>query len=387
MADADTADAGAATDALGEAAAALSDAREAREALDVPGDRVDEVADAYRDVEELLDRYEERATDWDDFEGYVEFRENLGRRLERLPDDLPHADAFVAANDTLTTGAVAETLSTDDFERAREQLAPARECAAARERVEAARDSYRDARRRVRERREALAERVAALERLRTLGEADLDAPVERLREPIEAYNDAVREAFSTFRSETPSRDLLDLLADTDAYQLVPFRRPPDRLRSFVADSPAGDEPLPRLLEYAGYSRSKLAHYVDDPRELNAAVSTNRTYLRELDAGPLTVSWPPPPAGRLRWRARELVAVVGRFADPGVVARARTVRDLPDREAYDRLRESSVARAELDAEERERLASGAVERDLERARERLAEVEATLEEFPPVGEF
>ena len=32
------------------------------------------VNDAYQEVITLFDRYEERATDWDDFEGYVEFQ-------------------------------------------------------------------------------------------------------------------------------------------------------------------------------------------------------------------------------------------------------------------------------------------------------------------------
>jgi len=375
--------AAAAVDGLRTAAEELAAARDARERLPVDPDRVDAVADAYREVDRLLERYEERATDWDDFEGYVEFRENLSRQVASLPEDLPHRDRFEAVDTDLKTGAVAETLSTDDFAAARDELAPVRECADVSDRLATAREEYRRARRSARDCRGDLQARIDDLERLASLGEADLDAPVERLREPITAYDSAVREAFDGFHSEASARDLLGLIERTAAYPLVSFERPPDRLLRFVTGAAAGTEPIGTLLEYADYSRSKLAHYVDDPGELKGAVSTTRTYLRELSADPLLVEWPPPPADRLRWRARERVAVVGRFADESVVARAREVRRLADRNDYVRLRESAVARAELDDRQRERVASGAVAEELAATRDRLERVETTLEEHPP----
>jgi hypothetical protein len=370
---------------LGELRNAAAERRAAREALaDADPDReaIEAVAEALADVRSVFDRYEDRATDWDDFEGYVRFREALGEQVAALPDDLPHREAFETADEELTTGPQ-RALSTAEFERAREALAPARELAGRLDRLREARERYRDARHEAVTLRDELQEVVADLDRLVDLGEADLDAPVADLREPVEAYDEAAREAFAALRSEAPARELLATVDDAGAFPLVPFRDPPERLRSYLADADVGREPVSTLLSYADYSRSKLDHYVADPDAFRTAVGAERTYLQRLDGGPLTVGWPPPDADRLRFRVRELVAVLSRFADEATVARARGLRALADRPDYDRLRRSAVARAELDEGERERLRSGAVERERAATSDALDRVEAALDEHPP----
>ncbi|MFB6101186.1 MAG: hypothetical protein ABEJ73_01305 [Haloplanus sp.] len=360
-------------------AANLRDAREeledARAAVEERGEeRLEGVREAYREATELLDRYEGRATGTGDFAAFVEFQEAFVELVEGLDDDLLAREAFEAANDRLDQ----RRLSEDDFERARDALAPAADLvdlldarATARERYEAAR---RDARRRLRE----LDERIAELERLQRLGEADLDAPVERLHDPIESYNDAVREAWERFRREASAREVFRVVTASASYPLAAFGQPPSELQEYVTTKSAGEEPIPTLLEYADYSNSKLSHYVDDPGALRTRVATHRTYLERLDAEPLTVSWPPPPAGRLTHRASELVSVVARFAPEDVVAEARRLRDLPSDVAYDRLREAALARDELDAAERERLERGAVEAELVAARDERERIETAL---------
>ncbi|MFB6160591.1 MAG: hypothetical protein ABEJ61_05370 [Haloferacaceae archaeon] len=348
---------------------------EAREAVaEVGEERVAAVANAHREATSLLDRYADSATGTGDFEAYVEFQERFLGLVEELDDDLPEREAFEAAAETLDRRRLRER----DFAQAREEIAPAGAYADMLDRREDAAERYRTARHEAESTLAAVEERIESLERLCELGEADLDAPVERLRDPVEAYNDAVREAFDDYRRSASARELFDLVDATVAYPLVEFRRPPRDLREYVESHAAGDEPVPTLLEYADYSASKLDHYVDDPGALRAKVATHRTYLERLDADPLTVAWPPAPAGVLRRRARELVAVVGRFAPEEVVARARTVRDLPRETAYERLREAAVARAELDEAERERLASGAASAELSRLREAREELAAAL---------
>ena len=95
------------------AADALVAARERIEALQSRLDgtgldrsELETVADAYREVETVLDRWEERATDWDDFEGYVKFRDDLAETLESIPDDVPEREAFLEADEHVTTGGV-----------------------------------------------------------------------------------------------------------------------------------------------------------------------------------------------------------------------------------------------------------------------------------------
>jgi len=232
-----------------------------------------------------------------------------------------------------------------------------------------------------------LDDRIADLDDLQRLGDADLEAPTERLRDPIEAYNDRVRDAFDEFRRSVSARDFLDFVVKTRAYPLVGFESPPDDLHEYVASHEAGEEPVDQLLEYADYSKSKLDHYVADPEALKRNVSTRRTYLRRLGAEPLTVNWPSPPAETLRFRVRELTSVVARFADDvddgdEVLIALRDVRDLPRETDYQRLRDSAQARAQLGPEERERLASGEVADELAAYRDGKEMLEETLAEYP-----
>jgi hypothetical protein len=343
-----------------------SEAERAREAVaDVGEDRVAAAADAHDRAVTLLDRYEERATGTGDFEAYLEFQSRVLGLVEELDADLPGRGSFEEAGEAMDRRRLRER----DFDRAREALADVERFRDMLDRRTEAAERRRTARHEARETREAVEERIAALERTLELGDADLDAPVDRLAEPVEAYNEAVREAFDEFYRGASARDLFAWLETAESYPLVDLRRPPRGVREYVANHAAGEQPVADLLEYADYSASKLAHYVDDPGALRAKVATHRTYLERLSAEPLTVGWPPPDAERLRWLGEELVAVVGRFADEATVARARTVRDLPRETDYGRLRRTAVARAELDEGERERLRDGQVADDLAALRE------------------
>ncbi|MCO8265911.1 hypothetical protein NKF06_04775 [Haloferax sp. AB510] len=355
-----------------------------REAVDEIGrEELRTLASAVGDVSGILDRYEEQATD--DLEGYVAFREALSNRLEEVPADVRHSDAFIDANDSLTTG-ITSSLSASDFEQARRELAPAREEAALLDELDEAKDDYRNAHRRVQERADELDARIERLERVERLGEVDIDAPVDELRDPIERYDDAVTEAFDRFRAESPAREVLAWLAAAESYPLVETPSPPERLREYLETAAIGDEPIPTLVEYAGYSRSKLDHYVDDPKRFSAAVGTNKRFLETLDADPLTVSWPPEPASELRWRTKELVAVVSRFAGDEAVARAREVHELTYDESYDHLRTAAVARAELTEDQRDRLRRGVVADELASAREERERVRDCLDAHPRLDE-
>jgi len=361
------------------ARAELDDARAA--VADHGEERLRTVREAYREATELLDRYEGRATGTGDFAAFVEFQEAFVQLTEGLDDDLPARSAFEAANDLLDQ----RRLDEDDFERARAELAPAGDLADLLEARDEAREEFEAARRDARRRLRDLGERIDSLERLQRLGEADLDAPVERLRDPVETYNDAVRGAWAEFRREASAREVFRVVEASRAYPLAALPETPPDLRRYVMEAPAGEESIPTLLEYADYSNSKLSHYVEDPAALRTRVGTHRTSLERLDAEPLTVSWPPPDAESLRYRASELVSVVARFAPESVVAAARRLRDLPGRIDYDRLRESALARDELDDRERERLERGAVAEELAAAREERDAVEAALAETETDG--
>jgi tetratricopeptide (TPR) repeat protein len=354
-----------------------------RERVDEYGvDALDRVTGACEQVDRLFERYEDRATDYDDFKGYVEFQDTFVEFVAGLPEDLPARDAFEAADETFQRSRLKEK----HFAQAREDLQPARDLAQLYEDWQDARQRYSDARYAVAQRLETVEKRIADLEQTLEWGEADLSAPVERLRDPIETYDDAVREAFTDLRRDAPARETLDVLAAAADEPLLDARRPPTRLLEYVHDHEVGEESVTKLLEYAGYSNSKLGHYVDDPAAFQRCVAANETYLDRLDAEPLTVGWPPPAATDLRWWADAAESVVRRFAPEDVVAALRAVRELTHDAEYDRLQTAAVARAELGERERERLRSGDVERDLAGAREARDLLATALEEHPPLEE-
>jgi len=356
---------------------------EATERVEEAGQaRLEELREHYEEMTGLLERYEARATsdgETDvDMEAFIEFQEEIARFVENLPDDIDHREAFETVDETMHQ----RWLKSADFETARAALEPVGDLVERVEERERARERYREARHDVAVRRRELADRIDDLADLVALGDADLDAPVENVREPIEAYNRAIAEAFDRRKHEDSARELLDFVETTTAYPLVEYRPPPADLVAYVTDSEAGEEPVPTLLEYADYSVSKLEHYVPDARRLKRNVATHQTYLRRLDAGPLEVSWPPPAAEELRWRCRELIAVVGRIAPDDVVAELRTVRELPSRTDYERLRESVRAREQLTDEERVRLERGDVEAELSALRDERDRLEAALSAYP-----
>ncbi|WP_408956691.1 hypothetical protein [Natrinema sp. 74] len=366
---------------------ALEAARNRLEAIETRIDdhgeeTVEAVAEAYRSASKLLADYVDRATGTgqENFQAYIELEGKFDTLVSDLSDDLPAYEAFEDALDAIDK----RRLSESDFERAREALDPAAEYADMLDEREAARESLAEARKTASKRRRELDDAIADRERLLELSNADLDAPVERLRDPIESYNEAVREAFEAYRTEASAREVFDLLERSQWYPFVTYERPPDDLTAYVAENPAGEYSISELLEYADYSRSKLSHYVDSADELKRSVATQRTFLDGIDAEPLTIDWPPGPAGELRRRIREYRPFVARVADEEVVAALREVRLLTTDADYDRLQTAAQAVNQLTPTERERLADGRVDAELEELRAERERLEAALEIDDPV---
>lgn len=371
-------------DAEFESVQALDDAyrtlRDVREEIERIGeDDIEAAVDAYRNAQRLLDQYADDATGTGDFASYVQFRGEYSTLVENLPESVPRRDVFEESLETVDK----RRLDDGDFERARARLDEVRELVDLIERRETASARYRVARIDARDRLDELDDELAELDHVIELGEADLDAPTDRLREPIERYNEGVREAFREYRSEASAREFLGFVDRTRHFPLVEFPRPPAELLTYVCESPDGAETLPTLLEYAEYSRSKLVHYADDADALKRKIATQQTYLDRLDAEPLTVGWPPTEANIVRWRTDELRRVIGRFAPEDVVATLREIRRLAADDArFDRLRDAAVAITELDERDRERLDSGAIKHDRDRRRAERERLTERLEELP-----
>ncbi|ELY50252.1 DUF7118 family protein [Natronorubrum bangense] len=348
------------------------------------GGAVTDAAEAYRNATELLESYVDRATGTgrENFKAYVELEGKFDSLVTNLPDDLKGREAFDDALEAIDK----RRLSESDFERAHDALEPAAQYAELLDERETAREAVDDARTSAAKRLRELDDEIADRERLLELATADLDAPVEALREPIEAYNDAIETAFEAFRLEASAREVFSLVERSRWYPFVPYEQPPTELADYVQDDPAGEYTIPELLEYANYSHSKLSHYVESADELKRRVATQQTYLDGIDAEPLTISWPPGEAGVLRRKIREIRPFVARVADEDVVAQLRSLRRLttdPEFD-YDRLQTAAQAVVQLTPDERKRLADGQIADELEALRDEREAIEDALEVDDPI---
>ncbi|SMO44720.1 DUF7118 family protein [Halorubrum cibi] len=369
-----------ATRSAGEAAAELRERYDELSRLEsriaeLGRDRVETAADAYRRAHRVLDQYEEDAVGTGDFGSYVQFEGEFANAVD-VDDDVPAADAFADADEAVDK----RRLSESDFAAAREALEPAGDYVELLADRDDAVDAYRRARKAATDARDDLDDRLEELREVADMADADLDADVSRLREPIERYNDAVRESFREFYASESTRDVLDFLERADATPFVDADLPPTDLREYVDEHPAGKEPIPTLLEYADYSNSKLEHYVDDVGALRTAVAVHQTFLDRIDAEPLTLDWPPAPGDELAYEIDELVPLVSRIADDEAVAELRSIRDLARDEEYERLRRAAVVRDALDAEELALIERGEVDDRVDEAERTLSLVDDVLAE-------
>ena len=340
--------------------------------------KLQRLAGVYHEFVGVLDRYEDQVTDdGGDVQTNIEFQSQIAEVSKQLSDDLLLSETFRECDEYLQQ----KWFSESDFEHVYEQLDPVSDLVGRLEERDAALEAYRETRRDVRYRIRELDEEINELERLSRLGNADLDAPTGRLREPIEAYNDAVTDAFEAFRRNSSAREVLAFVAAMADYPLVPFEYPPEGLLRYVREREPGIETISQLLAYADYSRSKLDHYVDDPGALKHTIGGKQTFLERLDAAPLRFGWPPPAATDLEYRCRELTAAVNRFA-PDAVEPLRDVAALPRERNYERLRNAAQAREELTDVERDRIATEDIEGQLGGLREEREHLQGALDEYP-----
>ncbi|MFP8954692.1 hypothetical protein ACLI4Z_17265 [Natrialbaceae archaeon A-arb3/5] len=368
---------------LGELEAARERFERAKQRVeDHGGGAVEDAAQAYRQATDLLESYVDRATGTgqENFKAYIQLEGQFATLVQNLPERLQGREAFEEALDAIDK----RRLSKSDFETAHAALEPAEQYSELIDEREEAREELVEARKAASRRLREIDEEIDEQNRLLELSTADLDAPVERLREPIERYNELIREGFAEYRLDASAREVFDLLERSEWYPFVAFEQPPEDLREYVFGSSDGEYTIPELLEYADYSRSKLSHYVEDADVLKRRVATQQTYLDGIDAEPLTIGWPPAKAGVLERETRELRPFVERIADEETVATLRRVRLLARDEEYDRLQTAAQAVAQLSSDERDRLRDGSVEDKLAALREEREALEAALEVDDPV---
>lgn len=339
-------------------------------------DAVEAAADAHRNATRLLDSYEETATGTGDFASYLEFQNQFLALVSALPEAVPGRDGFEEASDRMDK----RRLSAADFAFAREAIEPAGEFVELLRARDEARSAYNEARQDARERLSVLQEAKEAYAGLVELTALDLTVPVEELREPIDAYNQAVTDAFASFKKTQSARELFAFVESTKPFPFVEFQQPPPELLEYIRSADAGERPLTELLDLVDYSTSKLDHYVDDPGALRTNVAVHRTYLDRLSADPLRISWPPEDATILRFRLDELASVTRKLDPETIEPHLRTLRRRVREDDYETLKNAATARAALDEETFDRIVSGAIEADYEAVVGSIERLERALEE-------
>ncbi len=338
--------------------------------------RVEETVDAYRRAGRVLDRYDDTAIGSGDFASYVEFRSKF-EAATTVDEDTLATDAFERANEAVDK----RRLNEGDFANARDALGNVEEYLALLENRDTARETYRITRKNTKDALGELTNHINSLERTAEMSDIDLSAPAGELENLVIEYNEAVTEAFETFKRDASARELFDFLDTCQRYPLVTVDQPPRELSEYVFSRPAGKEPLPELLEYADYSPDKLQHYIDDPGALRTTVAVHQTYLDRIVVDPLTLEWPSPPAAECRYLIRELISLVSRLTDdPDPVVALRELRSLTREQRYGTLRQTAVAQTTLSDTEQVLIAAGVVGEVRARARETRQLVEDILAE-------
>ncbi|PSQ63555.1 MAG: hypothetical protein BRD21_02270, partial [Halobacteriales archaeon SW_8_66_22] len=146
-------------------------------------EKLQRLAGVYHEFVGVLDRYEDQVTDdGGDVQTNIEFQSQIAEVSKQLSDDLLLSETFQECDEYLQQ----KWFSESDFEHVYEQLDPVSDLVGRLEERDAALEAYRETRRDVRYRIRELDEEINELERLSRLGNADLDAPTERLREPVD---------------------------------------------------------------------------------------------------------------------------------------------------------------------------------------------------------
>ena len=319
---------------------------------------IEQLADAYRRAFGLLEDYRDKATGSGDFGGYVKFRSAYDSFVEELDEDLPHRSAFEASREAVDR----RRLSGRDFDRAKEALEPVGELVDTLEELSSLKEERREIRNELLTKRRGLIEQRDHLKSLAEIQPSALDVPVESLQSPIDRYNEAVTTAHREFLSETSATDVLATYDRLSYFTLVTVEPPPAPLSNFLNQHSVGEEPISTLREYLSFSRSKLGHYVGDPGRFKGEIGPHSDYLDSLSVEPFLIDWPPPERQLMRWRLRDLIQMVDRFAGAETIELLRTIQSLcRNEERYSQLRSAARLNEELDEDELELVLSREVQ--------------------------
>lgn len=337
---------------------------------------VDRLQDAYVKAVGLLDSYEDKATESGDFSGYVEFRNEFTSFLSGLSDDLPHRSDFEDAGDRVDK----RRLSSSDFDAARAELATVAGLVEALEDKRQWESEISELRRTLTRKRTALEDERDRLKELASVDPTVAEADIEELRDPIDRFNDAITADHREFLRNASIRSVFETYDRIARFPLVDIDEPPEDLVAFFEDHPVGEESVGRVRELLSYSRSKLAHYVEDAGHFLGEVKPYAGYLDGLSPDPFTIDWVPPEGDTFEWALGERRRAVDRFASDDTMAILRELEEIVrDRPRYERLRDSAIYRDSLEEADLELVRSGDVADQLEEVADKLERIDHALE--------
>lgn len=351
----------------------IQELEESRRAVDVAGRREVEAARSiYNRLSNYIDRYEEPAKGHGDFESYLEFQSVLAEIEEELSDDVYGKEAFENALGRFES----RTLRAKHFERAKNDLKEVQDVVESLEREEHLVDELETETGRLRKRRREIENELQDLDERISHAKEATNVEYQELKELVEKYNQRVEEEFRSYISSASAVDVARLARKLSNMPLLPTPAIEDGAVDVLESPGVKDESVDRVLEYAGYSNSKLEHYVDRPEEFRKKVP--EAWFRTADAGPFKLSLDER-EGVVERKIPELVRVISIFSGEETVRVLRKIGDLARKGEYSELRSAHKADQRSGGKD-----PGTLREKKEELRKEIEEIDRELERISEV---
>ena len=219
-----------------------------------------------------------------------------------------------------------------------------------------------------------------------SLQEADVSSfdELAALKKDIAKYNDEVGSFLETFVKQGPVLDVVKIGLDASYHPELGFPPPPSRenaekLVSLLMNEDLTLFPVYRVLEYAKYSDSKLAHFVEDTTSFRRILESNLFWLESLDdikrRGGLTLTLEEPSAS-LAVKIKRLIPFLSKLnAPPTLLTFLRETQKLVTSGQYERIRMTNG----VNREHLEKIQRGAHKEDLSALEDERAHLITQLE--------
>ncbi|MFB6283014.1 MAG: hypothetical protein ABEK59_03645 [Halobacteria archaeon] len=344
--------------------------REKVEGYKEPG--LEESIELYRELADYMDRYREEAVGRENFEAYLEFQSLVAEIEEKLEEN---RDELYKPGKIERVVNIFEKRKLDEshFEKAEDILSELREIVETRDRVDKLEKQLDRRMNKLRNRKKKLEVEVNRREKKIESIENAPDADPEELVELIEEYNEDVKTEYIEFRDSSPVTDVIDLCRKTATKSLVPSPDFTARDVSNLEKTGLGNAEVDTVLQYMGYTDSKLSHYLEGVTNLEFRRAVPTEFLEGFDGygyqiDPGLEDHP----GELEHRISQITSCIDEFASPETVGKLRRIKKEVARNGYVEKKRALKAKGNTEKDTRE------IEKEIENRKDEIQEIKAEI---------